>query len=125
MSTPEPASPGAEQPAPGRAVGPESSEVTIRRAPKLGIFIALGAFLGALTTLILTSQFPTDPAIGFPATAGYFLLFGVPAGVVLGAVVGLILDRVSVRRIRTVTASRERVDVADDSPVPNSHESEG
>jgi hypothetical protein len=87
----------------------EKSEVKIRRAPKLGVFIALGAFAGALTTLIVTSQFRADPAVGFAATAGYFLLYGVPAGVALGAVVGLIIDRVSVSRARTITMEREVV----------------
>jgi len=87
----------------------EKTEVTIRRAPRLGVFVALGAFVGALATLILTSQFTPDPAVGFAATAGYFLLFGVPAGAALGAAVGLIIDRVSVARARTVTVEREVV----------------
>ncbi len=87
----------------------ERSEVRIRRAPKLGIFLLLGAVVGALVTLILTSLFPADPAIGFAASFGYFLLFGAPAGAVLGAVIGLIIDRVSVARARTVTVEREVV----------------
>lgn len=95
---------------------PQTTQVTIRRAPKLGIFIAIGAFVGALATLIVTSQYPTDPAVGFAATVGYFLLFGIPAGVVLGAAVGLIIDAFSRRRARTVTAMRELVDVVDDRP---------
>lgn len=112
MSAPE-SEPQPELPQPA----PQPEQVTIRRAPKLGIFIAIGAFLGALTTLILTSQYPTDPAVGFPATVGYFLLFGIPAGVVLGAAVGLIIDAASRRRARTVNATRELVDVVDDRPV--------
>ena len=91
----------------------EKTEVKIRRAPKLGVFIALGALVGAIATLIVTSQFPADPAVGFAATAGYFLLFGVPAGVALGAAVGLIIDRVSIARARTVTVEREVVEGSD------------
>lgn len=94
------------------------TEVRIRRAPKLGVFLALGAFAGALVTLIVTSQYKADPAVGYPATVGYFLLYGVPAGLVLGALVGLILDAVSRRRARTVTVSHEVVaepDVAGDT----------
>jgi hypothetical protein len=87
----------------------EQTEVKIRRAPKLPVFLVIGAFIGALVTLILTSLFKVDPHVGFAATAGYFLLFGIPAGLVLGAAVGLILDRVSIARARTVTASREIV----------------
>lgn len=88
---------------------PERSEVRIRRAPKLGVFLLVGAAIGAIVTLILTSLFPADPAIGFAATFGYFLLFGAPAGAVVGAIVGLIIDRVSIARARTVTVEREVV----------------
>jgi len=87
----------------------ESTEVRIRRAPKLGVFLGLGGALGAIATLVLTSLYPADPQVGFAATLGYFLLFGIPAGVVLGAVVGLVLDAISRRRARTVTAEREVV----------------
>jgi hypothetical protein len=95
---------------------PERTEVRIRRAPKLGIFLLLGAVLGALATLILTSLFPADPAIGFAATFGYFLLFGAPAGAALGAIIGLIIDRVSIARARTVTVEREVVEAPEDAP---------
>ncbi len=88
---------------------PEKTEVTIRRAPKLGVFLLIGAVVGALATLVLTSMFPPDPAIGFAASFGYFLLFGAPAGAVLGAVIGLVIDRISVARARTVTVEREVV----------------
>ena len=93
----------------------DQTEVRIRRAPKLSVFLVLGAFVGALVTLILTSQFTADPAVGFAATAGYFLLFGVPAGIALGAAVGLILDAVSRRRAKTVMAERE---VVGEEPAP-------
>lgn len=88
----------------------EKSEVRIRRAPKLPVFLILGGALGAIATLILTSLYPADPAVGFAATFGYFLLYGVPAGLVLGAVVGLVLDAISRRRARTVVAEREQVE---------------
>lgn len=88
----------------------EVQQVTIRRAPKLGVFLVLGAAVGALVTLILTSLFPADPNVGFAATYAYFCLYGVPAGVVLGAVVGLAFDRRSVRKARTVTVEHEQVD---------------
>jgi hypothetical protein len=96
---------------------PERSEVRIRRAPKLGIFLLLGAVVGALVTLILTSMFEPDPAIGFAASFGYFLLFGAPAGAALGAVIGLIIDRVSIARSRTVTVEREVV--GDENVAPS------
>lgn len=88
---------------------PERSEVRLRRAPKLGVFLLAGAAIGTIVTLILTSLFPADPAVGFAASFGYFLLFGAPAGAALGALVGLIIDRVSIARARTVTVEREVV----------------
>ena len=91
---------------------PEKTEVRIRRAPKLGVFLLIGTLVGALVTLVLTSLFPADPHIGFAASFGYFLLFGAPAGAVLGALVGLIIDRVSIARARTITVEHE---VAEDA----------
>ena len=80
--------------------------VRVRRAPRIPVFIAAGAVLGALVTLILTSLFPVDPAVGFGALFAYFALYGITGGVVLGALVGIILDRVSTRRARTVEVER-------------------
>jgi hypothetical protein len=85
-------------------------EVRLRRAPRLPIFLVLGALLGAIVTLIVTASQPADPKIGFAATYGYFCVFGVPAGIVFGALVGLVLDRVSVRRSRVVNAELEQVE---------------
>jgi len=82
---------------------PTTDRVTVRRAPKIPAFMFVGAVVGVLVTLILTSLFPADPAIGFGTLFAYFALYGVTAGVVLGAVVGIILDRVSARRAKTVT----------------------
>jgi hypothetical protein len=90
------------------------SEVRIRRAPRIPVFLVLGALLGFVVTLILTASFPTDPVVGFPATFGYFLLYGVPAGVVLGALVGIVLDRISTGRATNVTVERTLIDLPDD-----------
>jgi len=85
-----------------------TDRVTVRRAPRIPAFIGLGAVVGALVTLILTSLFPVDPAVGFGALFAYFALYGVTGGVVLGALVGIILDRVSTRRARSVDVEVER-----------------
>ncbi len=46
----------AEQPAPERpsAARDERQTLTVRRAPKYGVFLAAGAFLGILVALLLT-----------------------------------------------------------------------
>ncbi len=85
------------------------SEVTIRRAPRVGVFLVLGALLGALVTLVLTSLFEADPAVGFAASYAYFCLFGVPAGLLLGGLVAIVLDVISTRRTRTVTVARDEI----------------
>ena len=88
---------------------PETDQVKIRRAPKFGAFLAVGAVVGFIVTLILTSLFPTDPSVGLPATVAYFSLYGVSAGLVLGALVALILDRRSSKRAKSVSAVHEEV----------------
>lgn len=99
-----------QAPAAEPAPATEVQQVSIRRAPKLGVFLILGALVGAFVTLILTSLFPADPEVGFAASYAYFLLYGVPAGVVIGAIIGLAFDRRSVRKARTVTVEHEQVD---------------
>ena len=88
-----------------------TTEVRVRRAPRLPVFLVLGAVVGAILTLVATATIGhVDPKVGFTATFGYFCVFGVPAGIALGAVVGLLLDRRSQRRARIVTAEHERVE---------------
>ncbi len=89
------------------------SEVSIRRAPRIGVFLVFGAMLGALVTLILTSLFEPDENVGFAASFAYFCLYGIPAGVALGAAVALLLDGVSRRRARTVTVAHDDVTEAE------------
>lgn len=83
---------------------PEIDKVTVRRAPKIPTFLILGGAIGAIVTLALTNLYPVDPLVGFGPTFAYFCLFGIPAGVVLGASVALILDRISMKRAKTVDA---------------------
>ena len=87
-----------------------TGEARIRRAPRIGRFLFLGGAVGLIGTLILTSLYPSDPAVGFPALFGYFALYGVPIGVALGALLALFLDRLSIRRTRTVAVEHERVE---------------
>ena len=87
---------------------PEVEQVTVRRAPKYPAFLIVGGGLGAIVTLILTSLYEVDPAVGFGATFAYFCLFGIPTGVVIGAVLALILDRRATKRARQVGVEVER-----------------
>jgi H+/gluconate symporter-like permease len=88
--------------------------VRIRRAPKFLVFIVLGAVLGVLVALLSTAYFPVDPSVGFGATFGYFALYGIVIGALVGAVIAILLDRLLSRRAKTVTASVDRLQIADD-----------
>ena len=84
--------------------------VTVRRAPRIGRIVVLGAGLGAIVTFILTAIFPVDPLVGFGALFGYFLLFGVPIGAAVGAIFAITLDIIASRRAKQLDAEHERVD---------------
>ncbi|HAM27766.1 MAG TPA: hypothetical protein DCP11_14010, partial [Microbacteriaceae bacterium] len=87
-----------------------AAKVRIRRAPRYPIFLIVGAGLGAIVTLVLTALFPADPSVGFGPLFGYFAIYGIPAGVVLGALVALVLDRVSTRRAKSIVMEHTTVD---------------
>jgi hypothetical protein len=93
---------------------PQTDEVRIRRAPKIPAFMIAGGALGAIASLILTSLFPVDPAVGFGPLVAYVSLFGITAGVLIGALIALVADRVSTRRSRTIVVEREIVPPSDD-----------
>ena len=110
MTTPE-SGPGPDdslEPFPTATVS--EAEVSIRRAPKVPVFLVLGGLIGGIVSAAITSAFPIDEKVGYAATVGYFLLYGIPIGIVLGALLALVLDRLSVRRARTIVAERVTVD---------------
>lgn len=86
---------------------PQEEEMRVRRAPKLAPFVLLGIAVGLLGTLLATSFFPADPSVGFAVLAGYFSLYGVTAGLVLGILVWLVLDRRSKREEKSARARRD------------------
>ena len=95
-----------------------TTQVRIRRAPKFGVFVVLGALIGLIVSLILTAEFPIDPSVGFAATFGYFAIYGLVAGVLLGSVVALIFDRVLARGAKTVGVTVDVLQPADDAAGP-------
>ena len=90
-----------------------STSVRIRRAPRFSVFLVLGALVGILVALILTASFPIDPRVGFGAVFGYFAIYGFVGGLLVGAVVALILDRVLSRRAKSVAVTVDRLQVPD------------
>ena len=96
----------------------EQTLVRIRRAPKFSVFLIVGAALGAIVALILTLLFPIDSQVGFGATFGYFAIFGVVGGALIGGSVALIFDRVLSRRTATATASIAKLELEPDEQPP-------
>jgi hypothetical protein len=79
------------------------SDVRIRRAPKFPTFLILGGGVGAIVSFVLTALFPVDPSVGFGALFGYFALYGVTGGVLVGALIAIILDRRSLKHVSTAS----------------------
>jgi hypothetical protein len=98
-----------------------SDTVTVRRAPRYGRFITLGAILGAIAALILTFAFSGEPTIEGELIEfdkgqvfGFLLLICATIGVALGALVALLIDRSTARRARSVAVVRESTHRADE-----------
>ncbi|WP_299167276.1 hypothetical protein [uncultured Arthrobacter sp.] len=85
---------------------PERRQVTVRRAPKFGPFMGLGALIGFIAALIVAYTGPADPTLTRESVLGFFtVVFAIP-GLLIGALVVLLLDRISVRRMKQATAER-------------------
>ncbi|GGC80687.1 hypothetical protein GCM10011512_04320 [Tersicoccus solisilvae] len=82
----------------------ERREVLVRRAPRFAPFLVGGAVLGFVVAGLFTLGRPEDPQYTPAAAFGFFaMLFGI-AGVGLGALLALLLDRRSHRRARRASA---------------------
>ena len=103
------------------SVSDKIETVRVRRAPKYGVFLVLGAALGVLLAMILTLAFhgteQASPNTGVQYSTlqvfGFVVLICVPIGIVLGAVAALVFDRVLGRRTRDVLVDHEHVQLPD------------
>lgn len=93
-----------------------ATDVRIRRAPKFSVFLVLGALVGIFVALILTASFPIDPKVGFGPVFGYFAIYGFVGGLLVGALLALVLDRILSRRAKTVAVTVDRLQVPDQEP---------
>ncbi|MFC7847408.1 hypothetical protein ACFUTU_02915 [Arthrobacter sp. NPDC057388] len=89
-----------DQPAPERHEVPERREITVRRAPKYVPFLILGGLVGFAAAAVIAFALPGDASYDRGAVYGFFMVPCAAAGVILGAVAALVLDRASVRRAR-------------------------
>lgn len=100
------------------------ADVTIRRAPKFSVFIVGGAVLGFVVSFIVVAATQdlgsgvnvvqktgtSAGNVGFWGQVGYFSLWGIAAGLVLGALVAVLLDAVFRRRSARLVAERRVVE---------------
>lgn len=94
----------AAEPTPPAPASLDHRTLVVRRAPKVQVFLVGGAVLGMVAALIATSVGGENEDFTFGSLFGYFLvLFGI-AGVAIGAIVWLVLDRRSRKHTYTVTA---------------------
>ncbi len=89
-------------------------QVQLRRSPKYGTFMALGAGVGVLAAVVLSTSQPSDGTYSIGQVIGFLSLVLGVVGVGLGAAIALIFDRMFAKRIRTVAAQRTTVTPVDD-----------
>lgn len=83
-----------------------SESVTVRRSPRYYRFMFAGAAVFAVIALILTFSFPAQPGYDRSQILGFLLLVAVVAGVAVGAVAALVIERATARMGRVLLADR-------------------
>ncbi|MGD8195471.1 hypothetical protein ACEXQB_013350 [Herbiconiux sp. P18] len=83
------------------------ADVSVRRAPRYYRFMLVGLIVGVIVALVLTLSFPEQPDFSQLQVFGFIGLFLAAIFVALGALLAIVLDRVSRRRARTVAAELE------------------
>jgi len=93
-----------------------SDAVTVRRSPRYGSFLLLGAALGVLVALILTFAFPENDEFDRGQVFGFLLLWCGAGGLALGGIAALVIDRVLSKRRGTAVAEHESTHYVDGDP---------
>ncbi|MHA7294940.1 hypothetical protein [Arthrobacter sp. HLT1-21] len=107
-ASPDAEAPVGETPGPtaGQERGPARREVTVRRAPRFAPFMGLGVLVGVIVAAIVAYAGPGDATLTRESIFGFFIMvFAIP-GLLLGALLVLVLDRISVRRTQRAVAER-------------------
>lgn len=77
---------------------PSQRQISVRRAPKYVPFLVAGGVLGVIVAAITSYAEPAPQNYTQGSVFGYFLVLFAAGGVLLGGLVALVLDRVSLRR---------------------------
>jgi hypothetical protein len=85
-----------------------TQDVTIRKAPRLAVFVGTGAVLGIIAAAIATTSLPVDPAVGAFATWGFFSIMFSLIGMGVFAGLALIVDRQSRSHSATARVTKKK-----------------
>jgi hypothetical protein len=94
-----------------------SDAVTVRRSPRYGSFLLLGAALGVLVALVLTFVFPENPQYDRAQVFGFLLLWCGAGGLALGGAAALVIDRILAKRRSAAVAEHESTHYVEDGPA--------
>jgi hypothetical protein len=97
----------AGRPTPGQPGVPERREITVRRAPRFVPFLVAGGLAGVLVAAIVALAGSGSAEYDRSTIFGFFAVLLAVPGVVLGGIVALILDRVSIRRMERAVVERD------------------
>lgn len=103
--------------------GDRRERVSVRRAPKISVFLVAGAGLGILIAMILTFAFDGTTQVSDNTgleysqgqVFGFLALMGIAVGLALGGAVALVFDRVSRRRAREVEVRHSSIHVDEEA----------
>ncbi|MBB5642882.1 hypothetical protein [Cryobacterium roopkundense] len=101
----QPTPPPNDRPADTESVIAEDT-LSVHRSPRYKNFMILGAVVGVVSALVLTVAFPDSADFNKAQIFGFLLLACLAAGVLLGSIVALVLDRAIGRRSHRVVADR-------------------
>lgn len=97
---------------------PERRSVTIRRAPKIIPFLVLGGLLALICAGIIAFTGPEGSQFSRGTVMGFFSALLLIPGLLLGAIVALVLDWISVRRSRKAIAESTGPVATDEGAAP-------
>jgi predicted lipid-binding transport protein (Tim44 family) len=90
-----------------RQADPERRDVTVRRAPKFVSFVLLWALLGVIAAAISAYTGPENPDFTRGTIFAFLAVLFALAGVLIGSLLFLVIDRVSVKRAKPAQAIAE------------------
>jgi len=94
---------------------PEIEIARVRRAPRWGVFLGIGVGLGVVLAFLLTAfgnfgpSEATQVSYPFGQVFGFLLLWTVPAGIAVFAVIALLLERGARRSERVVRVDHQTI----------------